>query len=99
MPDDHAQLLCPVSEAVLTYVVTQLEVGRAPVVVRLSPTTTSYTITPLTPGTSYSVTVAYVNDVGESEDNPRGAWVCTKRKGGANSSSVNYGLRNRSSSV
>ena len=66
-------------ETVLTYTVIELEVPGSNVSVRLSPRAVSYVINPLMPGTSYVVTVAYVNEVGESENNPRGkcwgGWV------------------------
>ena len=72
IPADHALLLCPVDETVLTYVITELEVPQSEVTVRLPPSNNNYTITPLTPGTSYSVGVAYVNEVGQSANNIKG---------------------------
>ena len=39
-------------------------------------TDTSFEIRPVMPGTTYNVTVSFVNEVGESLNNPVGTFTC-----------------------
>ena len=58
--------------AFINYTITELEVEDNETSLFLSPEVTNYTINPLMPGSSYVVAVSYVNEVGESVNNPMG---------------------------
>jgi hypothetical protein len=72
LPKLNSLLLCPVEQTWLNYSFLELEVYvqsfqiTAPYI---GVTDTSFEIRPVTPGTTYNVTVTFVNEVGESTDN------------------------------
>lgn len=70
-------LLCPVFAmgAFINYTISELGIPDNATSVSITPETTNYTINPLMPGTQYTVQVSYVNEVGESKNNPIGT-VC-----------------------
>ena len=61
----------------LNYTIVELEVEVNSSMLTFEPGVRDYIITPLMPGTSYTVTVWFVNEVGESLDNPTGTWRFT----------------------
>ena len=74
-PPENSALLCPIEEVRLNYTIVELEVEVDSANLTFVPGTTDYIITPLMPGTSYTVTVWFVNEVGESMDNPTGKHI------------------------
>ena len=72
IPPENYDLLCPVFGATINYTITELGIPDNATVSVIPIDATNYTITPLMPGTEYEVQVTYVNDVGESQDNPLG---------------------------
>ena len=56
----------------INYTITELEVPDNTTSETLPPQALNYTINPLMPGTSYVVQVSYINEIGESRDNPIG---------------------------
>ena len=75
LPKLNSLLLCPVEQTWLNYSFLELEVYvqsfqiTAPYI---GVTDTSFEIRPVTAGTTYNVTVTFVNEVGESTDNTVG---------------------------
>ena len=74
-PPENSALLCPIEEVHLNYTIVELEVEVDSANLTFAPGTSDYIITPLMPGTSYTVTVWFVNEVGESLDNPTGMCI------------------------
>ena len=71
-PEENSALLCPIEEVRLNYSIVELEVEVNSSLVVFPADVRDYIITPLMPGTSYTVTVWFINEVGESLDNPTG---------------------------
>lgn len=71
-PPENSALLCPVELVWVNYTIVELEVLVNASQVSLHPSQSSFTISPITPGTSYTVNVSFVNEVGESLNNPTG---------------------------
>lgn len=71
-PPENSALLCPVELVWVNYTIVELEVLVNASQVSLHPSQSSFTISPITPGTSYTVNVSFVNEVGESLNNPSG---------------------------
>ena len=71
-PPENSALLCPVELVWVNYTIVELEVLMNVSQVSLHPSQSSFTISPITPGTSYTVNVSFVNEVGESLNNPTG---------------------------
>jgi len=71
-PPENSALLCPVELVWVNYTIVELEVLMNASQVSLHPSQSSFTISPITPGTSYTVNVSFVNEVGESLNNPTG---------------------------
>ena len=69
-PEENSALLCPIEEVRLNYSIVELEVEVNSSLVVFPADVRDYIITPLMPGTSYTVTVWFINEVGESLDNP-----------------------------
>jgi len=69
-PPENSALLCPVELVWVNYTIVELEVLVNASQVSLHPSQSSFTISPITPGTSYTVNVSFVNEVGESLNNP-----------------------------
>lgn len=78
LPLFNSFLLCPVEQAWLNYSYLELEVEMESFQVtypNITVTDTSFEVTPVMPGTTYNVTISFVNEVGESLDNTVG--MCT----------------------
>ena len=71
-PEENSALLCPIEEVRLNYSIVELEVEVNSSLVVFPADVRDYIITPLMPGTSYTVTVWFINEVGESLENPIG---------------------------
>ena len=76
-PEENSALLCPIEEVRLNYSIVELEVEVNSSMLVFEAGISDYVITPLMPGTSYSVTVWFINEVGESLDNPKGKFNST----------------------
>lgn len=75
LPKLNSLLLCPVEQVWLNYSYLELEVDMQSLQItspNISVTDTSFEIRPVMPGTTYNVTVTFVNQVGESVDNTVG---------------------------
>lgn len=73
-PVENEDLLCLTEQVWVNYTVVRLEDLVETVMVPLPPSLSMYTIPSITPGTTYTVNVSFVNEVGESMDNPIGQW-------------------------
>lgn len=71
-PPENSALLCPIELIWVNYTIVELEALVNVSQVPLHPSQSSLTISPITPGTSYTVNVSFVNEVGESQNNPTG---------------------------
>ena len=81
LPEPNSLLLCPVEQTWLNYSFTELEVDMQSFQItapNISVGDTLFEIRPVMPGTTYNVTVTFVNEVGESTDNTVGK-LCTSR--------------------
>ena len=81
LPELNSLLLCPVEQAWLNYSYLELEVERDSFQItspNITVTDTSFEIRPVMPGTTYNVTVTFVNEVGESVDNTLGMVTIVK---------------------
>ena len=75
LPDLNSLLLCPVQQVWLNYSYLELEVEMASFQITspdLTVLDTSFEISPVMPGTTYNLTVSFVNEVGESLNNTVG---------------------------
>ena len=75
LPELNSLLLCQVEQTWLNYSFLELEVDMQSFQItgpNVSVTDTSFEIRPVMPGTTYNVTVTFVNQVGESVDNTVG---------------------------
>lgn len=75
LPMLNSFLLCPVEQTWLNYSYTELEVEMESFQLtdpNITVTDTSFEIRPVMPGTTYNVTISFVNEVGESLDNTIG---------------------------
>ena len=71
LPKLNSLLLCPVEQTWLNYSFLELEVHMQSFQITapyIGVTDTSFEIRPVTPGTTYNVTVTFMNEVGESTD-------------------------------
>ena len=79
LPPLNSLLLCPVEQAWLNYSYVELKVEMESFEItypNITVTDTSFEIRPVMPGTTYNVTVSFVNEVGESLNNPVGTFTC-----------------------
>ena len=75
LPMLNSFLLCPVEQTWLNYSYLELEVEMESFQLtdpNITVTDTSFEIRPVMPGTTYNVTISFVNEVGESLDNTIG---------------------------
>ena len=63
-------LLCPIDQVLLNYTVVYLDQLVDTVNLLLQPRLRDYSIPAIRPGTTYSIAVSFVNEVGESVGNP-----------------------------